>query len=298
VIHHHKENPVALIPFAEKKLIRPDARDPRIKPRIGILHIDAGNASSLYNLFLGNQRDGGSKVESHGFVKKDGTLEQYRDTDFEADAQAYGNPFSLSFETQGYGPGLWTAEQIAMIKRIMLWCRDEHGIPLRVVTSYNDPQGGWGFHRMFDQWNPNHHSCPGDDRVKQFYDVLVPWMKAQGNPAPAPDSPVVSSIKAVCRKRDISLVKFARSALYWSSLAKKGSVLKQVNLARKTLRGIDNHAAPGLLRDLRALRKQYGMSFVYLARVALREAATHKRGVVLTKVKLALVQLRGIDNPR
>lgn len=172
---------MATIPFAAQKLIKPDANDPRIRARIGILHVDAGNASSLYNLFLGNQRSGGSKVESHGFIRKDGAMEQYRDTAYQADANADGNDFALSFETQGYGEGLWTPEQIARIKQTMLWARDVHGIPLRVVTSWDDPVGGWGFHRMFDQWNPNHHSCPGPDRVKQFYDVLVPWMKTQSS---------------------------------------------------------------------------------------------------------------------
>lgn len=183
---------MALIPFAEKKLIPPDANDPRIRARIGILHVDAGNATSLYNLFLGNQRSGGSKVESHGFIRKDGHLEQYRDTAYQADANADGNDFALSFETQGYGEGLWTPEQIARIKQVMLWARDVHGIPLRVVTSWNDPVGGWGFHRMFDQWNPNRHSCPGPDRVKQFYDALVPWMKAQSSIS-NPKEPIVAT---------------------------------------------------------------------------------------------------------
>lgn len=298
---------MALIPFAVKRLIKPDANDPRIKPRIGILHVDAGNASTLYNLFLGNQRAGGSKVESHGFVKKDGTLEQYRDTAFEADAQAYGNPFSLSFETQGYGPGLWTPEQIVMIKRIMLWCRDEHGIPLRVVDSYNDPKGGWGFHRMFKEWNPNNHSCPGDDRVRQFNQVLVPWMKSvnaakapTGRPYPRHVShalvdAITRDLKAVRIKRHCSLVYIARVCLWEASKVRKGSVLTKVNAARHELAGIDSTHAPGLVKDLRALRRKHKASLVFLARMALRSAT--KTGHVGDRVDKARRTLFGVDNP-
>ena len=295
---------MALIPFAEKKLIRPDANDPRIKARIGILHVDAGNASSLYGLFLGNQRSGGSKVESHGFVTKTGHLEQYRDTDFEADAQLLGNPFALSFETQGYGAGLWTAEQIATIKRLMLWCRDEHGIPLRVVTSYNDPKGGWGFHRMFKEWNPNAHSCPGDDRVKQFNDVLVPWMHAQNHPAAAPKpaavdpalaAAVITDLKHLRGQHHTSLVFIARSALYAAAQAKHGADLTKVNDARALLKGIDNDEAPGLTNDLKALRAKHKVSLVFIARMALR--AARKAGSEGDRVAKARAVLRGVDNP-
>lgn len=171
---------MALIPFAEKKLIPPGDNDPHIVARIGILHVDAGNAESLYDFF--KNRSGG--IESHGHVRKDGVLEQYRDTAFQADANLDANDFALSFESQGFGAGEWTAAQLATIKRIMLWARDVHGIPLRKVTSWDDRTGGWGYHTLFgapSHWTPVAKSCPGPDRIKQFNDILVPWMKAQSN---------------------------------------------------------------------------------------------------------------------
>jgi hypothetical protein len=163
---------MAQIPFAKKQLIKPGANDPRIEARIGILHVDAGNAYNLHDYF--ENRSGG--IESHGHIPKDGSLFQYRDTGWEADANYKANPFALSFETQGYGEGEWNDLQIAMIKRVMLWAVKEHGIPLRKVTSWNDPRGGWGYHIQFPQWHPNPKSCPGPDRIKQFNNVLVPWM--------------------------------------------------------------------------------------------------------------------------
>lgn len=170
---------MAVVPFARKKLIKPGANDPRIEARIGILHVDAGNAYDLEDYF--RYRSGG--IESHLHIPKDGTLDQYRDTDWEADANYKANPFAISVETQGYGAGKWTGEQIDMIKRVMLWCRDTHGIPLRKVTSWNDPRGGWGYHTLFgapSEWTPVAKSCPGPDRIEQFHSILVPWMASVG----------------------------------------------------------------------------------------------------------------------
>lgn len=165
------------IPFADLMLIPAGANDPAIEGRIGILHVDAGNAESLYRWF--NGPSGG--IESHGFIKKTGVLEQYRSLDFEADANYLANPFAFSFETQGFGPGVWTDEQLDTIKRLMLWMRDNRGVPLRKVTSWNDVRGGWGYHTLFPQWsNVRGKTCPGADRIKQFDEILVPWMEAGG----------------------------------------------------------------------------------------------------------------------
>lgn len=163
---------MALVPFAEKQLIKPGVNDPRIEARIGILHVDAGNAYNLHDYFDG--RSGG--IESHLHGPKDGHLFQYRDTGWEADANYKANPFAISYETQGYAGEKWTGEQLDMIKRVMLWAVTAHGIPLRKVTSWNDPRGGWGYHIQFDQWHPKPKSCPGPLRIKQFNDILVPWM--------------------------------------------------------------------------------------------------------------------------
>lgn len=163
---------MALVPFADKQLIKPGVNDPRVEVRIGILHVDAGNAYNLHDYFA--DRSGG--IESHLHIPKNAHLFQYRDTGWEADANYKANPFALSVETQGYGEGEWTDLQIEMIKRVMLWAVKEHGIPLRKVTSWNDPRGGWGYHIQFPEWHPVAKSCPGPDRIKQFNRILVPWM--------------------------------------------------------------------------------------------------------------------------
>jgi hypothetical protein len=35
---------------------------------------------------------------------------------------------------------------------------------------------GFGYHRMFDAWNPHGHSCPGPDRVAQWEQTIGPWI--------------------------------------------------------------------------------------------------------------------------
>lgn len=168
------------IDFAKQMLIPPGENDPRIDPRMGILHVAESNADSLYDFF--KNRSGG--IESHGYIKKNGVLEQYRDTEYQADANLDANDFANSYESQGYANEPWTDDQLATIKDVMIWSKRHHGIPLRVVTSWDDPKGGWGYHTMFgapSHWTPVVKTCPGPIKIKQFNDILVPWMKEQEN---------------------------------------------------------------------------------------------------------------------
>lgn len=164
-----------LIDFAIKKLIVPGSNDPRINPRIGIWHVDAGNAFSLEDFF--RHRSGG--IESHGHVRNDGKLEQYRDTDFEADANYKANPFALSFETQGLEFGTWNDRQLETIKETILWGSKHHDIPLEVPKRWDG--AGWGYHTMFREWHPFPKSCPGPHRKEQFHDIIVPWMRDEAD---------------------------------------------------------------------------------------------------------------------
>lgn len=162
---------MALYPTARHRLIPPGPNDPKIKPRVLILHVDAGNAASLYHWF--NGPSGG--VESHFHIPKVGQVEQYRDTDYEADANTEANPFAISVETQGYEFGVWNDHQLAEIKALILWANRVHGIPLKVVDRWDG--SGIGFHTQFPgRWDKRGASCPGPDRKRQFHEVIVPWL--------------------------------------------------------------------------------------------------------------------------
>lgn len=180
---------MALYPGARLRLIPPGSGDPAIIPIGVILHVDAGNAASLYNYF--NGPSGG--IESHFHIPKIGMPEQYRNTAYEADANYKGNSFLkdgkrygfISVETQGLEHGEWNAHQLDEIKKLLLWANKIHGIPLRRCPAWD--AAGIGYHVMFGApgpWTPVSKSCPGPDRVKQFINVLVPWFKTATAPPP------------------------------------------------------------------------------------------------------------------
>lgn len=173
---------MAIYPGARARLIPPGANDPRIIPIGLILHVDSGNSGSLYNYF--NGPSGG--IESHFFIRKDGGVEQYRDTGWEADANYKGNSFDIngkthgfiSCETQGYDTGEWTPQQLDQIRKLILWMHQVHGMPIQRCSAWNAP--GVGYHTMWGApgpWTPVAKNCPGPDRIKQFNEVLVPWFK-------------------------------------------------------------------------------------------------------------------------
>lgn len=162
-------------PFAIDRNIPPGANDPPITPRVAILHVDAGNASSLYDYF--GARSGG--IESHFHVKRNGLIEQYRSIYREADANYRANPFAVSIETQGYAVGTWTPEQLDGINRILAWLHTEAGIPLVKCPKWDG--AGVGYHVQFGapgKWTDKAKSCPGAQRIKQFHDVIVPGLVA------------------------------------------------------------------------------------------------------------------------
>lgn len=161
---------------AVKKLIPPGSNDPRIKPRVAILHVDAGNVYDLHDYFA--HRSGG--IESHFHIARDGKVFQYRDTDYQADANHLANDFAVSIETQGYGDGTWSAAQLAAIKSLLKWLHDVHDIPLQKCEVWDGK--GVGYHIQFGTpgpWTPVAKACPGPQRIKQFESLLVPWMREQ-----------------------------------------------------------------------------------------------------------------------
>lgn len=170
------------LPGVVRRPIPQGANDPFIEPIGDIFHVAVSEANSLQDYFW--HRSGG--IESTGYIRNDGTIEQYRPLNVECDAQNDGNSFIVggrrlgfnSWETEGMGYGTWTDAQVESIKKIIAWKHKNYGTPLRVCPDWD--KAGFGYHRLFYRWNKNGHSCPGPDRVKQFNDIIVPWMKSGG----------------------------------------------------------------------------------------------------------------------
>ena len=160
-------------PQAIIKNIPPGANDPAITPRLAILHVAVSEGASLHDYFA--TRSGG--VESHFYVRRDGTVEQYRSIYFQADANLDANDFAVSVETQGMGAGEWTAEQLTAIKRLLVWLHKTAGVPYEVCQTWDGH--GVGYHVMFGApgpWTPSAKTCPGPDRIKQFKTTLTRWL--------------------------------------------------------------------------------------------------------------------------
>lgn len=191
-------------PDAVKRNIPPGDNDPSIKgnQRIVVLHVADSNVDSLHDYF--NGPSGG--VESHFYVRKDGTLDQYRDTDWQADANLDANNFSVSIETQGLAAGTWTDSQLVTIKELLLWLHEQHpGIPLIVCTAWDGH--GIGYHVMWgspSHWTPVAKSCPGPERIKQFENDITPWLQA-GAPTPGDDMSAqdVAAIKDIVQASEL-----------------------------------------------------------------------------------------------
>lgn len=181
VAPHVPSAPHGFMPGAIIKNIAPGSSDPAITPCGVIQHIAVSNSDSLFGLF---SNDGG--IESHFYIRKDGTIEQYRSIFRQADAEFDGNLFAahpgkgfVSVEHQGgVGADLgrpMPKAQLDAFHRVIRFVHQESAFPLRVCPAWDE--GGIGYHALFDQWNLNHHSCPGAARIKQFHDVTVPWLK-------------------------------------------------------------------------------------------------------------------------
>lgn len=172
---------MALCPFAVHKIIPAGSSDPPITARVAILHVSASLVASLFEYF----RDRSGGIESHFFITITGKIEQYRDTNFQADANLDANDFAISIETAGLGGGKWNAKQKRAIQRLLLWIHQVENVPLNKIKVWDGT--GVGFHTQFgapSHWTPVAKSCPGPARIKQFNNWLVPWMNS--NPTHPP----------------------------------------------------------------------------------------------------------------
>lgn len=165
------------------------------------LHIAVSEAASLHSYF--NQR---GIPDSHFYVRRDGTVEQYVDTNLRAFADLEGNDATLSVETQGMGDGTWTAQQCEALAQLFAWAVKTHGIARKIATSSapGEASRGMSWHRLGIDGNfpalPSiragrlqrgggmHYStstgkaCPGDDRIPQVPKIFARAVAILGGP--------------------------------------------------------------------------------------------------------------------
>lgn len=132
-----------------------------------------------------------TNLESHFGLDFDGSIGQFIGTETKADANYRANlrpdgTGAVSIETASNlnATDPWTDQQIEQLILLGVWLHQRHGIPLRICRTADDP--GFGYHRLHSDWAANGTDCPGDARVRQFYDIVFPGIVARANGAPNP----------------------------------------------------------------------------------------------------------------
>lgn len=174
---------MSLCPFAVKRLLPENDRQKRIVPVSAIWHsaVDAPGPSTLYHYFA--RADVG--LESHFFIKLDGIIEQYMDTEVRADANYRANGFwrsgmycgAVSVETEDDGnpnERKWTPSQVDSSIKLGAWLSDTHQIPPVLCSAWDG--NGFGYHTLFpnDWTNVRGKTCPGTVRIPQFKQEILP----------------------------------------------------------------------------------------------------------------------------
>lgn len=168
--------------------------EPGITPRILIFHTMVGYLRGVDSQFRASGYTGTESTFGVGGPRDgqalDGAVWQWQDLTHQADAQFAGNDYANSVETSDGGdPGRpWSAKQLAALIALTVWWCRQTGAPCRLVRSTSDR--GIGYHRQFPAWNPDLHSCPGDVRLTQLVDHIIPTaareLAAPPTPVPAP----------------------------------------------------------------------------------------------------------------
>lgn len=172
--------------------------------------------------------------DSHFFVYKDGSFEQYVDTIYRANADLDGNDASISIETEGgvVNPDSepWTPEQVATIAKIYAWAVETHGIALKIATDSHlgASSHGLSWHRLGVDGNfpalpdmragrnqrgggmyyTKHRGklCPGGAKINQIPEIfalaqarvgVTPVASPQPAPTPTPVPPEAPSVPRI-----------------------------------------------------------------------------------------------------
>ena len=166
------------------------------KGRAVVLHVAVSEARSLFGFFNGN-----ASANSHFYVAKDGTIEQYIDTDYQSWASMAANPSTISVETQG---GVtdpdgepWTDAQVASLARICAWAHATEGTPLAPMLDSKPASTGVGYHKLgINPWRVSGGEvwsssagkiCPGAAKIRQIPAIIAAASAPQEDDMPTAD---------------------------------------------------------------------------------------------------------------
>lgn len=206
---------------------------PRITPRRVNLHVAVSEAASLHGYF-----NAPGRVDSHFYVRKDGTVEQYVDTSVQAWADLQGNPTTISVETQGGVTNAqgepWTSAQVKALADLFAWCAKVHDIPMRLATDSRPGASSHGlsWHRLgidgnfpggllkgrisggLRYSNARGKICPGNAKIQQIPGILARAKQiAGGTSSPLTPSAPSGAVTAMLADLDYPDVRTAQADL-------------------------------------------------------------------------------------
>lgn len=145
-----------------------------------VLHVEVGNGSCY-----GEFSVPANQASSTWWIGKDGTIEQYVDSDDAAWTEAAGNFTWDSVETEGVPEESLTDAQVLSLARILVWGVQIYDWPLQLTDDVNGRGLGW--HGMGGLPWGGHFGCPGDLRKAQRAGAL--YIAALTLIPPAPPAP-------------------------------------------------------------------------------------------------------------
>lgn len=172
------------VSWAKRKPLGPQT-EPAIHPDVMIYHIIVGTAEAGYNVFKPGGYTGdestwivcGPRDKAAGH--KDGELWQLQDIFHQADAQFAGNNYANSVESSGYPNEPYSSAMLdALIQLTYDWCKDRK-IHAQLVPKHGPVGKGLGYHELRDDWNTDHHVCPGAVREGQLRQIVIPKARAR-----------------------------------------------------------------------------------------------------------------------
>jgi len=181
-----------------------------------VFHTMAGYLHGADTMF----RQGGyTGLESHFGTGWDGTLYQWQDTDWTADANMNGNPRIISVENEDSGSHFapwknssdvpdFTDQQLAVLIDLTVWACVTHDIPCVEAKDSKPTTRGIGWHRLgIDPWRvpggelwstSKGKVCPGDRRIAQIKTIIIPEA-AKKLSAPKPVPTEGDTVQAFCK---------------------------------------------------------------------------------------------------
>jgi hypothetical protein len=172
-------------------------RESRGQRRV-VLHTAVSNQSSLFQ-----DMNVPNTPTSHFYVDREGTVEQYVDTDICSTANLEGNHDCITIESwDGFGElwhegdpvPEWNDDQVAGLIELVAWVCETHDIPAQQLASSRPGTRGIGWHRQGingnfprgllagrvkdgEQWSlAGGKSCPGDARIRQVGRRIIPGL--------------------------------------------------------------------------------------------------------------------------